>query len=291
MGSGPTVDQYHFDGWDLPTKYGWMHTGAGVQAATQAQDAVRELSERLITSGGVVRDLLGGAEWAGAAAIAAGEAMRHGADQIVQTAAGAATADRCVTELGESFATAQHRVPAPNEVPTGLGDQFLYGAAEGISALSPFDVQSPLHAAMQQRRELDQQANLALTDHMNTSRERVEAMPAVAAPAPMTVTAQSAEPSGIGVSQPTGVHPAVPGLGGAPAVTHPAGSGGGGSSPAPAVHPAPGPVGGGAPVPSGPGPDGTAPASTPTAGGTSRPGTSTPVGPTAAPGAAGSVLG
>ncbi|MGH4024904.1 MAG: hypothetical protein ACRDRV_09995, partial [Pseudonocardiaceae bacterium] len=290
MGSGPTVGEYHFDGWDLPTKYGWMHSGAGVQAATLAQDAVRELSARLIASGGLVRSLLGGAEWAGSAAITAGEAMRRGADQIIQTATGAATADRCVTELGESFTTAQHRVPAPNEVPTGLGDQFLYGAAEGVSALSPFDVQSPLHAAMQQRRELDQQANLALTDHMTASRERVEAMPAVAAPAPMTVLAQGAGSSGIGVSQPTGVIPTVPGSAEAPSVTHPAGAGGGAPSPVPTVHPGLGPVGGGAPVPSGPGPAGTGPASAPTVGGTSQPGTAGPGGPAAGPGAAGSVI-
>ena len=288
MGATPTVGEYHFDGWELPTKYGWMHTGAGVQAATLTQDAVREMSERLIASGGLVRDLLGGAEWAGAAAIAAGEAMRRGADQITQTAAGAATADRCVTELGESFVTAQHRVPAPNEVPTGLGDQFLYGAAEGVSALSPFDVQSPLHAAMQQRRELDQQANLALTDHMVASRERVEAMPAVAAPAPMTVTAQSAGPSGIGVGQPTGVIPTVPGSGDGPAVTHPAGVGGG-SSAVPVAHAGPGSGGGGAAVPSGPHPEGTGPASAPPVGGGSRPGTSGPGGPVTGPGPAGTV--
>ncbi|MGH3996845.1 MAG: hypothetical protein ACRDTJ_05210 [Pseudonocardiaceae bacterium] len=38
MGNAPTVGYYHFDGWDLPTKYGWMHSGAGSQAAAEVQD-------------------------------------------------------------------------------------------------------------------------------------------------------------------------------------------------------------------------------------------------------------
>src|SRR6185295_7280566 len=137
MGTGPTVEQYRFDAWDLPTKYGWMHSGAGVQAAILMQDIVDRMAERMITSGELVGRLLGGAEWAGEAASAAGRAMQRGAGQIHQTAAEAATAQRCVTELGESFQAAQHRVPSPNEIPTGLGDMFLYGAAEGFNALSP----------------------------------------------------------------------------------------------------------------------------------------------------------
>ncbi len=262
MGSAPTVDQYHFDGWDLPTKYGWMHSGPGVQAATMAQDAVREMSERLIASGNLVRGLLGGAQWAGAAAMAAGEAMQRGAGQITQTAAETATAKRCVTELGESFAATQHRVPSPNEVPTGLGDRFLHSAAEGFNALSPFDVQSPLHAAMEQRRELDQQANLALTDHMTTSRDRVEALPAVMAPAPMTVTTQSAAVSGGGVGQPSGAVPVAAGAGGAPSSTPTAGWGGV-SAPPPTGATSPGPGVGGAPFPPVAGPVSTGPTGTP----------------------------
>ena len=254
MGPGPTVDQYHFDAWDLPTKYGWMHSGPGVESATLVQDVVRRMSERMIASGELVGGLLDGAQWVGAAAAAAGQAMRRGAGQIDQNAAEAATAQRCVAELGESFAATQHRVPAPNEVPTGLGNAFLYGAAEGFNALSPFDVQSPLHEAMEQRRELDHQANLALTDHMTTSRERVEAMPEVAPPAPITVAPQNAGASGVGgVESPAGAVPAPAGtdrIGGAPAPTPTAGWGAtpvapaaAGVGPAPGVSPlAPGPA-------------------------------------------------
>ncbi len=102
-------------------------------------------------------------------------------------------------------------MPSPNEIPAGLGDVFLYGAAEGFNALSPFDVQSPLHHAMAQRRELDQQANLALTNYMITSRDRVEAIPAVAPPAPMVVTGHFAAAPGGGVEQPAGVVPTTAG--------------------------------------------------------------------------------
>lgn len=223
MGTGPTVEQYQFDGWDLPTKHGWMHSGPGVQAATLMQDVVNRIAERMITSGELVGRLLSGAEWAGEAASAAGQAMQHGAGQLNQTAAEAATAQRCVAELGESFQSAQHRVPSPNEIPTGLGDKFLYGAAEGFNALSPFDVQSPLHDAMAQRRELDQQATLALTNHMITSRDRVEAIPAVAPPAPMVVAGHIAGAPGDGVGQPAGVVPTAAGFGDAPAATTAAG--------------------------------------------------------------------
>lgn len=202
-----TVGHYHFAAWDLPTKYGWMHEGPGVSEGTRTQDLTKQMAERMISSGGFLRDLLGGAEWAGAAATAAGQAMQRGADQIDQTATGAATAERCVTELGESFVGAQHRVPSPNEIPSGLGDKFLFGAAAGFNAVSPFDVQSPIHAALEQRRELDEQANQALTDHMTTSRERLDTIPAVAAPPPMTVSTQSASVSGGGVGAPAGVGP------------------------------------------------------------------------------------
>lgn len=222
MGTGPTIEHYRFDAWDLPTKYGWMHSGPGVQAAILMQDVVNRMAERMITSGELVGRLLSGAEWAGEAASAAGRAMQHGAGQINQTAAEAATAQRCVTELGESFMTAQHRVPSPNEIPTGLGDKFLYGVAEGFNALSPFDVQSPLHDAMEQRRELDQQANLALTNHMIASRDRVEAIPVVAPPAPMALAGHIAGAPGNGVGQPAGVVPTAAGFGGAPAATAPA---------------------------------------------------------------------
>jgi hypothetical protein len=218
MPTGPTVGQYHFAGWDLPTKYGWMHSGAGVQAATEVQDVVQRMADRIAVSGERVRGLLTGAEWMGTAAEAAAQAMRRGAAQLTQTATGTATAERCVTELGESFQATRNRVPAPNEIPTGLGDQFLFGAAEGFSALSPFDVQSPLHEAMEQRRELDRQANQALTDHMTTSRDRIEAMPVVVAPAPMTVAAQGAgAPGGGSAGQLTWATSAGTGTSGVPA--------------------------------------------------------------------------
>jgi hypothetical protein len=255
MGSAPSVGQYYFDGWDLPTKYGWMHHGPGVAAANTTQDAVREMAQRLIDSGERVRGLLGGSEWAGAAAVAAGQAMQRAAEQITQSAEGAATADHCVSELGECFAAAQRRVPSPNEVPTDLGDRFLYGAAEGFNAISPFDVQSPLHEAMQQRRELDQQANLALTDHMTTSRDRVEAMPAVAAPAPMTVTTQSAHPAAGGVGQASGAAPMVYSPSGTPSATPTAGWSGG--PPPVSVGGGAGPGADGIPVSTGPTPDRT----------------------------------
>lgn len=74
MGTGPTVEHYRFDAWDLPTKYGWMHSGPGVQAATLMQDVVNRMAERMITSGELVGRLLSGAEWAGEAASAAGAA-------------------------------------------------------------------------------------------------------------------------------------------------------------------------------------------------------------------------
>ena len=248
METGPTVEQYHFDGWNLPTKYGWMHSGAGSQAAAEVQDIVNRMAERMITSGELVGRLLSGVEWAGEAASAAGRAMQRGAGQINQTAAEAATAQRCVTELGESFRTAQHRVPSPNEIPTGLGDRFLYGAAEGFNALSPFDVQSPLHDAMEQRRELEQQANLALTNHMITSRDRVEAIPVVAPPAPMVVAGHIAGVPGGAVGQPAGVVPTAAGFGTATAATAPAATTAAGWAGVPAAPPAgPGPGVGGAP--------------------------------------------
>lgn len=217
MGNTPTVGYYQFDGWDLATKYGWMHSGPGVQAATLIQDVVGRMAERMITSGELVGRLLGGAQWAGAAASAAGQAMQRGAGQINQAAAEAATAQRCVTELGESFQSALHRVPSPGEIPAGLGDRFRYGAAEGFTALSPFVVQSPLHDAMEQRRELDRQATLALTNHMITSRDHVEALPAVAPPAPMVLAGHIAGAPGGGVGQPAEVVPTAAGSGGAPA--------------------------------------------------------------------------
>jgi len=256
MGTGPTVEQYHFDGWDLPTKYGWMHSGAGSQAATEVQDIVNRMAERMITSGELVGRLLSGTEWAGAAASAAGRAMQRGAGQINQTAAEAATAQRCVTELGESFRTAQHRVPSPNEIPTGLGDRFLYGAAEGFNALSPFDVQSPLHDAMEQRRELDQQANLALTNHMITSRDRVEAIPAVAPPAPMVGAGHLAGAPGGAVGQPAGVVPTAAGSSTARAATAPAATMVAGFGSAPAVTTSAGWAGVPAAPPTGSGPGG-----------------------------------
>jgi hypothetical protein len=285
MGTGPTVEQYRFDAWDLPTKYGWMHSGPGVQAATLMQDLVNRMAERMIISGELVGRLLRGAEWAGEAASAAGRAMQRGAGQINQTAAEAATAQRCVTELGESFQTAQHRVPSPNEIPTGLGDRFLYGAAEGVKALSPFDVQSPLHDAMEQRRELDQQANLALTNHMITSRDRVEAIPAIAGPAPMVVTGQLAGAPGSVVEQPAGVVPTAAGFGGTPAATAPVATMAAGWSGVPATPSAsPGPGDGNAPFP-----PGASPVSTGLAGATDgvtyhpRPGTFQPTGTGAGP--------
>jgi hypothetical protein len=252
MGTGPTVEHYRFDAWDLPTKYSWMHSGPGVQAATLMQDVVNRMGERMIMSGELVGRLLSGVEWAGEAASAAGRAMQRGAGQINQTAAEAATAQRCVTELGESFQTAQHRVPSPNEIPAGLGDKFLYGAAEGFNALSPFDVQSPLHDAMEQRRELDQQATLALTNHMITSRDRVEAIPAVAPPAPMVVAGHIAGAPGGGAGQPAGVIPTVAGFGGAPAAGSPAATTAAGWAGVPAAPPAgSGPWAGGVPFPPG----------------------------------------
>lgn len=256
MGSGSTVGQYHFDAWDLPTKYGWMHSGPGVAAATLTQDLVKRMSERMISSGELVGRLLDGAEWVGAAAAAAGQAMQRGAEQINQSAAGAVTAQRCVTELGESFAATQHRVPSPNEIPSGLGDKFLFGAAEGFNAVSPFDVQSPIHEAMAQRRELDAQANQALTDHMTASRERLEAIPTVAAPPPMTVTTQSAAATGSGgVGYPTAAVPADLGAANAPTSTPGTGWGGsvGGTNPRGSGSPGPStsPVTGGAAIPPG----------------------------------------
>jgi hypothetical protein len=113
MGNAPTVGSYRFDEWDLPTKYGWMHSGAGSQAATEVQDIVDRMAERMITSGELVGRLLGGVEWAGEAASAAGRAMQRGAGQINQTAAEAATAQRCVTELGESFKPHSTGCPHP----------------------------------------------------------------------------------------------------------------------------------------------------------------------------------
>ncbi|MGH3802035.1 MAG: hypothetical protein ACRDTD_18245 [Pseudonocardiaceae bacterium] len=44
MGNTPTVGHYHFDGWDLPTKYGWMHSGAGSQAAAEVADIVHRMA-------------------------------------------------------------------------------------------------------------------------------------------------------------------------------------------------------------------------------------------------------
>ena len=75
METGLTVGHYNFEAWDLPTKYGWMHSGPGVQAAAEVQDVVNRMSERMISSGRLVGNLLGGAEWAGAAATAAGQAV------------------------------------------------------------------------------------------------------------------------------------------------------------------------------------------------------------------------
>ncbi|MGQ0775981.1 MAG: hypothetical protein ACT4NY_16430 [Pseudonocardiales bacterium] len=219
------------------------------------QDLAKRMGERMISSGELVRGLLGGAQWVGAAATAAGQAMQRGADQIDQTAANALTAERCVTELGESFVGAQHRVPSPNEIPSGLGDKFVFGVAEGFNVVSPFDVQSPIHAAMEQRRELDEQANQALTNHMTTSRERLDTIPTVAPPPPMTVSTQSASASGGGVGYPAGGVPVNVGGGGAPASTAGASWGGGAVSAAPPVGPGPGPVSPGAP-----GPVGTPPA-------------------------------
>jgi hypothetical protein len=287
MGNAPTVGSYRFDEWNLPTKYGWMHSGAGSQAATEVQDIVDRMAERMITSGELVGRLLGGAEWVGEAASAAGRAMQRGASQINQTAAEAATAKRCVAELGESFQAAQHRVPSPNEIPTGLGDRFLYGAAEGFNALSPFDVQSPLHEAMEQRRELDQQANLALTNHMITSRDRVEAIPAVAAPAPMVVTGQLAGAPGNGIGQSAGGVPTAAGFG-APVATAPAATMAAGWTGVPATPPAsPGPRIGDVPSPPGASPVSTGLAST-TDGVTYRPRSSAfqPTGTGASPGGA-----
>lgn len=238
VGHGPTVGHYRFEGWDLPTKYEWMHSGVGAQAAREVQDIVLSMAERITASGERVSTLLDGAEWAGAAATAAGEAMRRGAGEMTYNAITAASAEQCVVELGESFQNTQHRVPAPNEVPSGMGSRFLYNAAERFNAVSPFDVQSPLHNAMGQRRELDHQANLALTDHMNRSRERVEAIPPVTPAAPMTVAAQSAAPAGaVSAGHPTAVAPESAG-GAAPAATSSAGWSGAPSS-APAAGPLP----------------------------------------------------
>lgn len=255
MAIGPTVGQYSFDGWELPTKYEWMHSGAGAQAAAEAQDAIRDMADRIAASGERVRGLLTGAEWMGAAAEAAGQAMRRGAGQLGQTAAGAATAERCITELGESFEAAQRRVPSPNEIPTGLGDAFLFGAAEGFNALSPFDVQSPLHEAMEQRRELDRQANQALTDHMTTSRDRVEAMPVVTAPAPMTVAAQSAGTAGVGgVGQPAWATSGATGASASAITSTPVSTSAALANTTPVPSPAPSPA---APSPAPAGPAGT----------------------------------
>ncbi|MGH3929972.1 MAG: hypothetical protein ACRDTF_08355, partial [Pseudonocardiaceae bacterium] len=62
---GPTVGHYHFGAWDLPTKYGWMHSGPGVAEGTMMQNLAKRMAERMIGSGERVRELLGGAEWAG----------------------------------------------------------------------------------------------------------------------------------------------------------------------------------------------------------------------------------
>jgi hypothetical protein len=258
MGSGQTVGHYRFEGWDLPTKYGWMHEGPGVHSATQMQDLVHRMGQRMITSGDLVHGLLGGADWSGAAASAAGEAMQRGAVQITQTAAEAATAKQCVVELSDSFSLAQNSVPSPNEIPSGLGDKFLDGAATAFNAVSPFDVQSPIHQAMAQRRELDEQANQALTTHMTISRERVDAIPVVTAPAPITVAARSSAPGGGGgVAPPTWGSAPSPRRATAPSSTHSAGVGAG-SVPAPTGQAGAGSV----PFPPGGGPAGTSPAGT-----------------------------
>ena len=66
-----TVGQYHFEAWDLRTKYGWMHSGPGVRSAAHMQDLVKWMAERMIASGERVGTLLWGAEWVGAAATVA----------------------------------------------------------------------------------------------------------------------------------------------------------------------------------------------------------------------------
>jgi hypothetical protein len=140
---------------------------------------------------------------------------------------------------------------------------------------------------MEQRRELDQQANLALTNHMITSRDRVEAIPTVAAPAPMVVTGQLAGAPGNGIGQSAGGVPTAAGFG-APAATAPAATMAAGWTGVPATPPAsPGPRIGDVPSPPGASPVSTGLAST-TDGVTYRPRSSAfqPTGTGASPGGA-----
>ncbi len=82
MGTAPTVGDYQFDAWDLPTKSGWMRSGPGARAAAALQDVVSRMADRMIASGELVGRTLSGAQWAGEAASAAGrrDAARRWSD-------------------------------------------------------------------------------------------------------------------------------------------------------------------------------------------------------------------
>ncbi|GAB2843996.1 PPE domain-containing protein [Lentzea nigeriaca] len=175
------IGYYRYEGYPLEQKIAWIRQGTGPSALTGAQDALRSLSVALIESEQRLHDIvtkLGGA-WSGAAADAAGAAMKQTATWSGET--GELTGDAWTSVELQAEQVERARSLTPGSAPAaeyGFDDAL----ADSFNATSGglFDVQTNFDEQAARRKAIDEEVNRILYAHEAASRTNLAAVPALA---------------------------------------------------------------------------------------------------------------
>lgn len=221
------IDYQRYEGYDLATKYGWMQTGAGAEAAAGARRLLGDAANAYAGSDQALKTALRGlsVDWTGSAATATAGALNRAAQWVAGAGQAGGTASGQVDRYSGSFAELKPKIAPPYEM-NGLQS---FAVDYAMAPVRVFDAQADsAHLVAAKNRQLDDDANRALYAHEETSRGAVGGFPQVTAMAPLTSGGGAASGLGApGSAQPdpaVGITAAAAPTGGAAGPTVPTGS-------------------------------------------------------------------
>jgi hypothetical protein len=172
---------FNYAGTPLATKYEWMQTGPGGQAAIGMGGALAQFAADLGQTDANIGQHLGrlGGVWQGRAAQAATGAVTRAAASVTSRAQPGTTGHQSSQRYGDSFITTKNAIPKPPPVTAacGFGGMLADGAGWVLNKEfgSNFGVQSDFTTQLAAYRAADQAANHALLTHENASRDAITA--------------------------------------------------------------------------------------------------------------------
>lgn len=216
MAEGPRIGFHRFEGQTLQTMYSWMHEqGNGPSSAGTARAALVELGTLLSGVESQLRTALKdvGIEWEGAAAAAAGQAIRQSANWVSDAGQVSMTSCRPAADQAEAFTSARAQIQQPQTAEYGFSDAMADGVNTAgdvaLGPLNPFDIQTDVDQAAKQNAAHHAAAVQAMYNWNSAAQTNLAAMAPVAPPQPIAVDAAPAggarQPAvGYGSSAPVG---------------------------------------------------------------------------------------